>query len=159
VVKITTHSPEQTIALGRRIGEALRGGEVLAVTGDLGSGKTHLIKGIAAGAGAEDLSRITSPTFVLVNEYAGRLAVYHIDAYRLDSVAEFEALGFDDYCRPDAVVVVEWADKVESALAAGDPVRIGLEHAGATRRTLTIRNAPPYLTPENAKLRDPNSKP
>jgi len=145
VITITTHSPEQTIALGRRIGEALRGGEILAVTGNLGSGKTHLIKGIAAGAGAEDPSRITSPTFVLVNEYVGRLSIYHIDAYRLDGVAEFEMLGFDDYCRADAVVVVEWADKVESALAAADPVRIHLEHAGATRRTLTIRNAPKEL--------------
>ena len=148
-----------TIDVGRCIGQALQGGEVLAITGDLGSGKTHLIKGIAAGAAGEHIAQVTSPTFVLVNEYAGRLAVYHIDAYRLDSVAEFEALGFDDYCRPDAVVLIEWADKVEGVLAAVDPVRIHLEHAGATRRIITVRNAPPHLTSENATLRGPNPKP
>jgi len=102
---------------------------------------------------------VNSPTFVLVNHYVGRLDLYHIDAYRLDSVAEFEALGFDDYCRPDAVVLIEWADKVEGVLAAVDPVRIHLEHAGATRRIITVRNAPPHLTSENATLRGPNPKP
>ncbi|NLT77283.1 MAG: tRNA (adenosine(37)-N6)-threonylcarbamoyltransferase complex ATPase subunit type 1 TsaE, partial [Planctomycetes bacterium] len=89
---ITSDSAEQTMALGRTLGGRLRGGEVLAIVGPLGSGKTHLIKGIAEGAGAPDAREVNSPTFVLVNEYAGRLDLYHIDAYRLDSVAEFEML-------------------------------------------------------------------
>jgi tRNA threonylcarbamoyladenosine biosynthesis protein TsaE len=73
---LTSNSPEQTVELGRRIGTQLRGGEVFAIYGPLGSGKTCLIKGIATGAGAEDLRNVTSPTFVLVNEYEGRFDIY-----------------------------------------------------------------------------------
>src|SRR5512136_1371056 len=112
---VTSRSPEETIELGRRIGSRLKGGEVFAICGPLGSGKTHLIKGIAAGAGAEDLRSVTSPTFVIVNEYKGRLDIYHIDAYRLKSLAEFEMLGFDDLCYPQSVVLIEWADKIDPA--------------------------------------------
>jgi len=143
---ITSNSPEQTIELGRRIGSQLRGGEVVAVCGPLSSGKTHLIKGIAAGAGAEDGKRVTSPTFVIVNEYTGRLDIYHIDAYRLNSVSEFEMIGFDDFCYPQSVVLIEWADKVESALQAIDYIRIELSHAGQTKRKIHITNAPAYIT-------------
>jgi tRNA threonylcarbamoyladenosine biosynthesis protein TsaE len=142
---ITTNSFEETIALGRTLGRQLRGAEVFAITGPLGSGKTHLIKGIAAGAGAEDPAQVTSPTFVIVNQYAGRLDIYHIDAYRLNSVAEFEALGFDDLCCPESVVVIEWADKVMPALGGVERIDIGLTHAGTTRRRIRIRNAPDYV--------------
>lgn len=142
---ITTNSPEATIALGRTLGRQLRGGEVLAITGPLGSGKTHLIKGIAGGAGAEDPAQVTSPTFVIVNQYAGRLEIYHIDAYRLDSLAEFEALGFDDLCYPESVVLIEWADKVMPALAGVDRIDVELTHAGRSRRRIHIRNAPTYV--------------
>ena len=143
---ITSNSPEETIELGRRIGSQLKGGEVIAVCGPLGSGKTHLIKGIAAGAGAQDCKDITSPTFVIVNEYSGRLDIYHIDAYRLKSVAEFEMLGFDDFCYPQSVVLIEWADKVESALQAVDYTRTELSHADRTKRKIRISNAPEYMT-------------
>lgn len=124
----------------------MRGGEVIGVCGPLGSGKTHLIKGIAFGAGAEDCKRITSPTFVIVNEYCGRLDIYHIDAYRLNSVSEFEMLGFDDFCYPDSVVLIEWADRVEPALYALDCIRIELEHAGRTRRNIHVKNTPEYIS-------------
>jgi tRNA threonylcarbamoyladenosine biosynthesis protein TsaE len=133
------------MALGRTLGGRLRGGEVLAIVGPLGSGKTHLIKGIAEGAGAPDAREVNSPTFVLVNEYAGRLDLYHIDAYRLDSVAEFEMLGFDDLCYPESVVLIEWADRVEAAIAAAGPIRITLSHAGPHTRTIRITDAPDYL--------------
>jgi tRNA threonylcarbamoyladenosine biosynthesis protein TsaE len=142
---ITSNSPQQTIELGQRLGSQLKGGEVVAVCGPLGSGKTHLIKGIAAGAGAQDSRDITSPTFVIVNEYSGRLDIYHIDAYRLDSIAEFEMLGFDDFCYPQSVVLIEWADKVESALRAVDYIRIELSGAGQTKRKIHIENAPEYM--------------
>jgi tRNA threonylcarbamoyladenosine biosynthesis protein TsaE len=142
---ITSNSPEETIELGQRIGSQLKGGEVIAVCGPLGSGKTHLIKGIAAGAGAQDSRDITSPTFVIVNEYSGRLDIYHVDAYRLDSIAEFEMLGFDDFCYPQSVVLIEWADKVESALRAVDYIRIELSVAGQTKRKIHIENAPEYM--------------
>jgi tRNA threonylcarbamoyladenosine biosynthesis protein TsaE len=142
---IISNSPEETIELGRRIGSQLKGGEVIGVCGLLGSGKTHLIKGIAAGAGAEDSKQVNSPTFVIVNEYSGRLDIYHIDAYRLNSIAEFEMLGFDEYCHPQSVVLIEWADKIESALQAIDYIRIELQHDGETKRKIHVENAPGYI--------------
>ena len=143
---IVSNSPEETLKLGRKIGLQLRGGEVVAVCGLLGSGKTHLIKGIAAGVGAEDSGRcVKSPTFVIVKEYAGRLDIYHIDAYRLNSVLEFEMIGFDDYCRPQSVVLIEWADKIESALRTINYIRIELFHTGQTQRGIHIKNTPEYV--------------
>jgi len=145
-IDITLNSPDETIEFGRRLGAQLRGGEVIGICGPLGSGKTHLIKGIAAGAGAEDPRQINSPTFVIVNEYSGRLDIYHIDAYRLNSVAEFEMLGFDDFCYPQSVVLIEWADRVEPALQALGYLRIELEHAGRTKRKIHVKNTPEYIS-------------
>ena len=142
---IISNSPEETIDLGRRVGSQLKGGEVIAVCGVLGSGKTHLIKGIAAGAGAEDGKRVNSPTFVIVKEYTGRLDIYHVDAYRLNSIAEFEMIGFDEFCYPRSVVLIEWADKIESALQAIDYIRIELQHAGETERKIHIQGIPEYI--------------
>jgi len=144
-IDIVTNSPSETIELGRSLGTKLKGGEVIAICGPLGSGKTHLIKGIAAGAGAEDLTAVNSPTFVIINEYPGRLDICHIDAYRLDSVSEFEMLGFDDYCHRRSVVLIEWADKIESALKGIDYIRMELEHAGETKRKIRIENTPEYV--------------
>ncbi len=147
---VTSKSPEQTIELGRRIGQQLKGGEVVAVCGSLGSGKTCLIKGIAAGAGVGDSKRVTSPTFVIVNEYPGsrpgELDIYHIDAYRLNSMAEFEMVGFDDFCEPQSVVLIEWADKIESALQKINYIRIELFHTGQTQRAIHIENSPEYMS-------------
>jgi len=143
--ELISNSAEETIELGRKIGSQLRGGEVVAICGALGSGKTHLIKGIAAGAGAAEVGKVTSPTFIIVKEYTGQLDVYHIDAYRLDSIAEFEMIGFDDFCRPQSVVVIEWADKIESALQRIDYIRIELFHAGETQRDVHIENTPEYI--------------
>ena len=142
---ITCNSPEETIELGRNLGTQLKGGEVVAICGQLGSGKTHLIKGIAAGAGAKDSKHVNSPTFVIVNEYIGRLDIFHIDAYRLNSVSEFEMLGFDDFCYPQSVVLIEWADKIESAIQALDYIRIELEHVDETKRKIHINNTPQYI--------------
>jgi tRNA threonylcarbamoyladenosine biosynthesis protein TsaE len=143
---ITSESPEQTIEVGRKIGQQLKGGEIIAVCGPLGSGKTHLIKGIAAGTGAQDRKRVTSPTFVIVNEYKGGLDIYHVDAYRLNSLDEFEMIGFDDFCYPGSVVLIEWADKIEAALQTMDYIRIEINHAGKTKRKIHIKNAPKYMT-------------
>lgn len=142
---ITSQSPERTIEFGRSIGQQLKGGEIIAVRGPLGSGKTHLIKGIVAGAGGQDPTDVTSPTFVIVNEYTGKFDIYHIDAYRLNSIDEFERIGFDDFCRPGSVVLIEWADKIESALGALDYIRIDIAHAGKTKRKIHISNIPEYI--------------
>jgi len=140
-----SHSVDQTIEIGRKIGAQLRGAEIIGVCGPLGSGKTHLIKGIAAGAGAADARSINSPTFVIVNEYIGRLDMFHVDAYRLNSPAEFEMIGFDDFCYRQSVVMIEWADKVESALARTGCIRVELAHAGPDARNIHIENLPPYI--------------
>jgi len=142
---IISKSAEETIELGRRLGAQLRGGEVIGICGPLGSGKTHLIKGIAEGAGAKSSKDVTSPTFVIVNEYEGRVDIFHIDAYRLNSESEFDMLGFDDFCYPQSVVLIEWADKVESALKTLDYIRINIEHAGEKKRQIHIRNKPEYI--------------
>ena len=138
-------SPQETIEIGRKIGSQLKGGEIIGICGQLGSGKTHLIKGIAAGAGAEDSRKVNSPTFVIVNEYAGRLDIFHIDAYRLSSISEFESLGFDDFCYPQSVVLIEWADKIESALRTVNYIRAELTHNGPTQRRIRLENLPDYV--------------
>ena len=147
-LQITSHSAAETIQIGEKIGAALKGGEIIALVGPLGSGKTHLIKGIAAGLGATDSRRVTSPTFVLVNEYTGpkiRLDIYHVDAYRLDSVGEFEMLGFDDLCYPQSVVLIEWADKVQSALQNIDTIQIELSHIDENKRRISFNSTPDYI--------------
>jgi tRNA threonylcarbamoyladenosine biosynthesis protein TsaE len=141
-----SNSPQETIEIGRKIGEQLKGGEIIGLWGPLGSGKTHLIKGIAAGAGAADSRQVNSPTFVIVNEYSGRLDIFHIDAYRLNSIDEFEMLGFDDFCYPQSVVVIEWADKIEAALKNINYIRIELSHIGQSKRGIHIKNMPAYMT-------------
>ncbi len=144
--EITTTSADQTISLGRKIGSQLTGGEIFAISGNLGTGKTHLIKGIAAGAGAEDHSQVNSPTFVMVNEYSGRIEIYHIDAYRVESGAEFEMLGFDDFCHPHSVVLIEWADKVVDVLAGTDCIELTLTHAGENQRTIRCSRMPSHIS-------------
>ena len=146
--EIVSGSAAETIEIGRKIGAALKGGEVIALVGALGSGKTHLIKGIAAGAGATDAGCVNSPTFVIVNEYLSEgegLDVYHIDAYRIESDGEFDMLGFDDFCYRRSVVVIEWADKVEGALKGVDCVWIEMSHVDEGRRGICLRNAPGYV--------------
>ena len=135
--------------LGARIGNVLRGGEIFSLVGPLGSGKTHLIKGIGRGAGIGGDDVVNSPTFVLVNEYFAEdkgLELYHIDAYRLESTREFEMLGFDDICHERSVVLIEWADKVRDALKGLDTVYLELSHIDEETRRITIKNAPSYIT-------------
>ena len=111
-----TTSVETTHALGAALGRILRGGVAIGLVGPLGAGKTHLVKGIAAGNGTVDPRKITSPTFTLIHEYPGRLRLYHVDAYRLRGASELIALGFDELVASDSVVVVEWADRVRAAM-------------------------------------------
>jgi tRNA threonylcarbamoyladenosine biosynthesis protein TsaE len=135
---LTTNSPQETRDLGQRLGARLTGGEVIALIGPLGAGKTELVKGLAAGNAQTDPALVTSPTFVLVNEYPGPRQLYHLDAYRLTCGAELEALGFEEMVSPDSVAVIEWADRVEDALP-DDRLDITLEPTGDTSRKLTLR--------------------
>lgn len=116
-VVIESDCVERTLEVGRALGAGLRSGDVVGLSGPLGAGKTVLVKGIAAGLGVDDLRKVTSPTFVLVNEYEGRLHLFHVDAYRLSRAGELEALGFSQMCESwGSAVVLEWADRVVAAL-------------------------------------------
>ncbi len=106
-----TDSDQGTIALGRRLGNLLNAGDVVALVGELGSGKTWFAKGIGLGLGVGSGEIITSPSFTLVNEYPGRVPLYHIDLYRLESLSEALSAGMEEYFIPEAVAVVEWADR------------------------------------------------
>jgi len=108
-LKFTSHSPEQTQQLGRRLGELTHAGDVFLLTGELGSGKTCLTQGIAWGLGVKEYA--FSPSFVLIREYNGRLPLYHVDFYRLDRLQEIADLGLDEYLYGKGVCVVEWAEK------------------------------------------------
>ncbi len=118
MASIISHSPAETFAYGRSLGETLRAGDVVALDGELGAGKTHFVKGIAAGLGCA--GDVTSPTFTLVHEYAGgRLPLFHFDFYRLESEDETLRIGLDDYLGEGGVVVIEWAGKFPALLPAG----------------------------------------
>jgi tRNA threonylcarbamoyladenosine biosynthesis protein TsaE len=106
-----SHSPRETESLGERFGRAARRGLVIALTGDLGAGKTQFVKGLARGLGVG--ARVQSPTFALVNEYGGgRLKLFHLDLYRLDTRAQVLSAGLEEYWAPDGVCVVEWAERL-----------------------------------------------
>lgn len=115
--ELTSASPEETERIGAELAGLLRPGDVVALTGELGAGKTCLIKGLARGLGVTRM--VSSPTFVLVTHYSGRLPVFHVDAYRTESLGEVLDLGFDEYVSAGGVTVVEWADKLRPLLPAG----------------------------------------
>ncbi len=107
-----TNSFSQTRALGEKIGRKLKAGTVIRLIGDLGSGKTTLVQGIAEGLDVPSGYYITSPTFTLINEYPGRHILYHVDLYRLDSTVDFEDIGLLDLLFEEGIVVIEWAEKL-----------------------------------------------
>ena len=104
----------ETIELGKKIGRYLKKGDIIALDGTLAAGKTYLTKGIALGLGIKE--DVTSPTFTLISEYSGRLHLYHMDVYRLDSVEEFLDLGTEEMLYGEGVCVIEWSEKVKSVL-------------------------------------------
>ena len=135
--ELETRSTDETRALGRRLGECLVGSLAVGLVGHLGAGKTVLVKGMAAGNAGGDAAEVTSPTFTLVHEHPGRLMLYHLDAYRLQRVEELMALGFDEMFGPDSAVVVEWADRVRSAMPE-DTLWIELWATGDESRLLSF---------------------
>jgi tRNA threonylcarbamoyladenosine biosynthesis protein TsaE len=138
VIETRSRSERQTREVGRILGTTLVGGEVIELCGPLGAGKTQLAKGLALGLGVPADEPITSPSFVLIRAYAGRLTFYHCDAYRLQSVGELLALGLEELLGdPVGVVAIEWADRFPEALTSG-AIRIDLEHDSASSRRLRI---------------------
>ena len=108
-VRLISHSPAETIAIGCGLGKLLQPGDILCLAGGLGAGKTCLARGIAMGLGA-DGAHVSSPTFVLAQEYSGRIPMYHLDLYRLRLAGEVEDAGLDEYIGGDGVAVIEWPD-------------------------------------------------
>lgn len=127
---------EETLILGEALGRTLRGGEIFALAGDLGSGKTHFVKGLARGLGF--LGSVSSPTFPLIHEYrGGRWPLNHFDFYRLDSAAEALAIGLDEYLGGEAVTAIEWGDKFQDLLP--DSTRwIRFHHLEENKRGIEI---------------------
>lgn len=135
----TTNSVAETVSLGADLVSTLDPGTVVALYGDLGTGKTHLVKGIAKGLGIPP-DRVRSPTFTILHTYEdGRQPLYHFDAYRVQTPDEFVELGFEEYMHGPGITCVEWASRVESLLPAS-ALRIALSHVDADHRHIALRS-------------------
>ncbi|MBI2123244.1 MAG: tRNA (adenosine(37)-N6)-threonylcarbamoyltransferase complex ATPase subunit type 1 TsaE [Armatimonadetes bacterium] len=142
---ITTTSARETEALGRRLGALLRSGDVIALSGDLGAGKTALAHGIAEGVGASGY--VASPTFTLVREYSGPVPIYHVDLYRLDTPRQIEDIGLDEILERPGIVVIEWAEKAARWLPKEHLwVTIRFMDDGDTRQFEFVPNGARYAT-------------
>jgi tRNA threonylcarbamoyladenosine biosynthesis protein TsaE len=135
--EVRTEDPDQTLCLGRVFGGMLTEGSMVALMGELGSGKTVLAKGIAQGLGVEDEREVTSPSFVLVNEYQGRLPVRHVDLFRLQETADVEDLGWDEFISGPGVTLVEWAEKVPNLLPT-ERIEVHIEWLSPRERRLVF---------------------
>jgi tRNA threonylcarbamoyladenosine biosynthesis protein TsaE len=144
VWEIASGSSLHTDRLGRAIGLALQGGETLALFGQLGAGKTALVRGIAAGLGAPPTA-VSSPTFVFIHEYRGRLPLAHVDLYRVRSIHEAESTGLEEYLSGSTVAAIEWADKGLSLLPQ-DRLEILLRHQSVESRTIRLAATGPIST-------------
>jgi tRNA threonylcarbamoyladenosine biosynthesis protein TsaE len=137
LTSLTATTPEQTAAAGEALGRTLRAGDVVALYGELGAGKTCFVQGLVRGL--EVGTQATSPTFVLVNEYRGRLPVHHVDAYRTSSLTELMDLGLLDLFGGDGVTLLEWADRAEPLLP-GRAIRVRIEGLGDEPREVRIED-------------------
>ena len=140
-VELLSSSEKMTHALGVGLGQVLHEGDLVCLQGELGSGKTHLTKGIAAGLGVTE--RVTSPTFIIVNEYSlaeRRFKLYHVDLYRVESLAEARATGLDEYWSGSDICVIEWAERAAGLMPASR-LWIEFELLSDTKRRLTFRAA------------------
>ena len=147
LLETISNSPETTLEIAERLGRQLKPGDVVALSGELGVGKTWFVKGLARAAGVEDPRQVKSPSFVLINVYEGRYTIYHIDAYRLGGATEFEDLGSWEFLHSnDKLVVIEWAERVAGAIP--EPyVEVFLEHLGPTQRRVVIEMVGDYPHP------------
>ncbi len=136
-VRIETGEVEQTIELGNLIGSLLKAGDVVALMGQLGAGKTYLTKGIAEGQGVKDRKEVTSPSYVLIKQYMGRIPIYHFDAYRVKSSDEMYDIDCVGFFWGEGISIIEWADKVMECLP-DDFIKITIETTGETSRDIHV---------------------
>jgi tRNA threonylcarbamoyladenosine biosynthesis protein TsaE len=138
VVTHVTHSVAETEALAAELAKTLRGGECIALEGDLGAGKTHFVRGLVRGLGGVERA-VSSPTFVLLNVYdTGRLKVFHLDAYRVHGAEDFESIGFSELLEQGGIVAVEWPGRV-SALLPTNRISVTLQATGKNARQIEIQ--------------------
>lgn len=157
--------PKETLRIGGFLGSALKGGDCIALTGELGAGKTCLTQGIARGMGVPEGYVVVSPTFTLINEYPGReSSLYHLDVYRLSGSGDLEEIGYSEYLTLGGVVVIEWAEKVSDAIPEGafrvtlsyldENVR-RIEISGDEKRMDALRKEGPHFPPAGGKKPSP----
>ena len=133
-----THSAEETTELGRRLAVELRPGTIVLLRGDLGAGKTTMVKGIAEGFQAAKAEDVTSPTFTLIHEYRGpAVTLYHIDLYRIDTQRELDTLALDDLMSPQSILLIEWGEKF-ARFVKDHAMGIAIEHCGGDERVVTL---------------------
>ena len=138
VAEVLTVSAQETIEFAKHFSQGLKPGSVLCLEGQLGSGKTTFVKGLAQGLGLKHPEQVKSPTFVLMHVYKAKIPLYHFDCYRLDSTEELENIGFGDFVNdPQAIACVEWAEKAKE-LIPSHARRIHFEIVDATRRRITV---------------------
>lgn len=134
-----THSAEETTDLGRQLAAELKPGSIVLLRGDLGAGKTTMVKGIAEGFNAAEAEAVTSPTFTLIHEYRGpEVTLYHIDLYRIDTQRELDTLALDDLMEQNTILLIEWGEKFERFAKERD-VEIAIELLGGDERVIKIR--------------------
>lgn len=153
-VQLNSNSEDETIALAKRLGRHLRGGDVVCLHGPLGCGKTRFVSGLAAGLGLNP-SAVSSPSFIICREYANRspLTLAHVDAFRLTGPQDLEAIGWEELlARVDTVIAVEWPSRIEQALP-DDRVEVAMQHTGPSSRLITI-TAPSTLASRIDRLND-----
>ncbi|MBW2409578.1 MAG: tRNA (adenosine(37)-N6)-threonylcarbamoyltransferase complex ATPase subunit type 1 TsaE [Deltaproteobacteria bacterium] len=136
-IQIITHSAAETQNLGRILGAAIEQAIIIALIGDLGSGKTAFVQGLAKGLDVSEKYYITSPTFTLINEYRGRLPFYHADLYRIEHISELEDLGLDEALHSDVVIAIEWAEKLSQDMLSNH-LQLRLEIIGDNERRIDI---------------------
>lgn len=140
MTELVTQSAGETHALGAALGRILTAGDFIALIGDLGAGKTHFVKGVAAGLGVPDDLPVTSPTYTLLNIYHGRIPLYHFDLYRLAGAEQVDDLGFDEYFSGDGVCLVEWAERLGGFIPS-EQLSVNFSHDGDDRRRLVFSAA------------------
>ena len=134
-----TNSASETMLIGEKLAKGLKPGDIVALSGDLGSGKTTFTKGIGKGLGVKDSRRINSPTFVLIKEYSGKTPLYHLDLYRLDALKEIENLAVEEYIYGTGVTVIEWAEKIKNLLPEKH-ILVKFKVKGDTKREVVIED-------------------
>jgi|SRR5215467_4023204 len=134
----TTHCAEETTELGRQLAPELKPGSLVLLRGELGAGKTTMVKGIAEGFHAAEAALVTSPTFTLIHEYRGLdVTLYHIDLYRIDTQRELDTLALDDLMAPNSILLIEWGEKFQRFAKERD-AEIAIEHAGGDERRIVF---------------------